>query len=308
MNMIVVIGHRNPDTDSVVAAIAGSYFFNKIGKESRPARAGELNRETKFVLNFFEEKEPELIKDLTGWNFVLVDHNSVKESVEGRDDQKLVAVIDHHYLSGIQTKIPILYRSEPIGSTSTILAKMYWERKIDIPVKIAGLLLSGIISDTLKFNSPTTTDEDRQIAERLAQIANVDIDRLAEEMFEAKSNLDGIPIEEVISQDYKVFESLKGMFGVGVWETVKPEVLIDQKEKIITALREKKEKDKLKWLFFAVVDILKQNSYLLLIGDEEGDLAQRVFAGQADQGIMFLPGIVSRKKQVVPRILDYLNK
>ena len=306
--MIIVIGHRNPDTDSIVSAIVGSYLFNQLGLDSKPARAGELNRETKFVLNYFQQEEPELVENLNGQDFILVDHNSVKESVDGRDDSRLLGVIDHHYLSGVRTEKPILYRAEPIGSASTIIAKMFWEKEIDLPTSLAGLLLSGIISDTLKFNSPTTQEEDKKIAQKLAELAQVDIDQLAEQMFEAKSNLDGFSWDEIISGDYKSFESNSKTFGIGVWETVKPEKLLENKTKIIESLRRKKEQDQLDWLLFGVVDIIEQKTYLFLLGQEEDDLAKSVFGGEIEDSIMVLPGIVSRKKQMVPKILEYLSK
>ncbi|HHD92252.1 MAG TPA: manganese-dependent inorganic pyrophosphatase [Candidatus Portnoybacteria bacterium] len=306
--MIVVIGHKNPDTDSVVSAIVGSYLFNQLGFNSKPARAGELNKETKFILNYFKKNEPELISNLAGQDFILVDHNSVKESVDGRDDHRLAAVIDHHYLSGVQTEKPILYRAEPIGSTSTILAKMFWEKKIDLPQDLAGLLLAGIISDTLKFNSPTTTKEDKEIAQKLADLTKVDIDQLAEQMFEAKSDLGDLSWGEIISKDYKVFEGNSKTFGVGVWETVKPELLLRNRDKIIESMRRKKEIDRLDWFLFGVVDIIKQNTYLFLVDSDETELAQVVFNGKIENRIMFLPGIISRKKQMVPEILKYLNK
>ena len=306
--MIVVIGHKNPDTDSIVSAIVGSYLFNQLGLNSKPARAGELNKETKFILNYFKKDEPELISSLAGQDFILVDHNSVKESVNGRDDHRLVAVIDHHYLSGIQTEKPILYRAEPIGSTSTILAKMFWEKKINLPQDLSGLLLAGIISDTLKFNSPTTTKEDKEIAQNLADLIKVDIDQLAEQMFEAKSDLGNLSWGEIISSDYKVFENNSKTFGVGVWETVKPELLLRNRDKIIESMRRKKEIDRLNWFLFGVVDIIKQNTYLFLVDSDETELAQAVFNGKIENRIMFLPGIISRKKQMVPEILEYLNK
>ena len=181
------------------------------------------------------------------------------------------------------------------------------EKNRDITQEVACLMASAIISDTLFLNSPTTTDEDRTVLEELNKIAELDLEYYSMKMFKAKSSLEGIETSEIIEKDYKFFEMGKSKVGIGVWETVAPETVNEKKAEILEALKNKKQKDGLDYLFFGVVDIIKENTYLYLVGDEETNLAKEIFKGNLEDNVMFAEHIVSRKKQIVPQLKEKLE-
>ena len=300
----IIIGHKSPDTDAIVSVLV---FAKLLGDFALAARAGEINKETKFVLSFFKEKQPVLVKSLKNKKVFLLDHNNPEEAVDGFEQAELVGVIDHHYLSGIQTSSPIYYRAEPIGSSSTIIAKIFKEKNIKLTKKQAGLLLAGVISDTLLFTSPTCTEEDRKIAKELTRISGVKPKELAQKMFKAKSDITGISISALVVKDYKEFKSGNTRFGIGVWETTLPEAVKAKKEQIFPALEKKKETAKLDFIFFALVDIVRQKSELFLL-DKEKKVAEKVFKGEILNNLMLLKGVVSRKKQILPPLVRYFSK
>ena len=178
MKEILIYGHKNPDTDSIMSAIVLEDLENKIGiNKTKACRIGNINKETRFALNYFDATEPELVEKLEeGQEIMLVDHNGYGQSAEGRENAKILRVVDHHNISGIETAEPLFYMSMPVGCTCTILYDMYKMNNIEIESKIAGLMLGAIISDTLLFNSPTCTPKDKEVEEELAKIANVDIE------------------------------------------------------------------------------------------------------------------------------------
>ncbi len=309
MNKIIIVGHKNPDTDSIISAIVAQEFFSKVlSKDAKAYRAGGLNNETKFILEKFGVEIPELVTSTDENDSVaLVDHNESSQIFDGLNYSNVDYIIDHHKIA-VVTEKPIFFRSEPIGSTSSLIAKMFFEKNAEISETSAKLLLAGILSDTLNFVSPTTTEEDKEIAMKLNAIAKLDTEEFVAEMFKAKSSLEGISIEELISLDYKAFEMGAYKVGVGTWETTGPESVNLKKAEILEALTSKKDSDKLDRMFFMVVDILKQNCQLYIIGEEEKALAEKVFGGNVEDGIMFLPGVVSRKKQIIPQLTEELSK
>lgn len=309
MDKIIVIGHTNPDTDSIVAAIAAEEFFSKaFGKKIQAFRAGEINNETKFVLQKFGVEVPELLENPSeDHGIVLVDHNESTQVCPKLNYKNVEYIIDHHKLSVVTDK-PTYCRVEPIGSTSTLIAKMLFENNIEISPTLAGLLLAGILSDTLNFMSPTTTQDDRELAEKINEIAKIDLDEFANGMFRAKSSLEGISAKDITELDYKIYEMGKRKVGIGTWETTLPESVNEKKEEIEQILAEKKKIEDLNCIFFMVVDILKKNCQLYLIGEDEIELAKKVFGGKIENGAMKLAGVVSRKKQIVPPLTEELSK
>lgn len=309
MAKIVVVGHKNPDSDSIISAIAAQEFFSKaLGEDAQAFRAGEVNNETKFILEKFAVEIPVLISSNQEIESVaLVDHNETSQVFDGLDFGKVAYIIDHHKVS-IVTEKPIFCRMAPLGSTSSIIAQLFFEEGLKPTEKTAKLLVAGILSDTLKLTSPTTTDEDKKLVEKLNDVAGLDIEEFAAEMFKAKSKLEGIATQDIITLDYKNFEMGKYKVGVGTWETTSPESVNEKKAEIIYALREKKEVDKLDYIFFMVVDILNQHCQLYIVGEEEKTLAEKVFGKQADNDAIALPGVVSRKKQIIPQLTEELSK
>lgn len=309
MKKVIIIGHKCPDTDSVVASLVAADYCKSVLKiDAKAYRAGELNNETKFVLQELKESAPALIKSLkNSEGIVLVDHNEKSQISDGLNFAQVEMIIDHHKVV-LATEKPIFIRIEPLGSTSSLLAKMYQEAGKKISPKLSKLMLAGILSDTLNLTSPTTTDFDKKLVKDLNKIAKIDIKKFVQEIFAAKSSLKGISLGTLVSQDYKLFEMGKYKVGIGVWETTNPENVNKEKEKIMPLLKNKKIKEKLDYIFFFVVDIIKQSSFLYVIGEDENKLAEKVFGGEKKDNLFFLSGIVSRKKQIIPPITKELSK
>ena len=308
-NKIIAIGHKNPDADSVLAAILVSKFGKKIfGFNVEAVVANEINNETKFILNLLKIKTPRILKKIKNEKVILVDTTEPNQIIDGLTEDNLLAIIDHHNLGGLQSSKPIYTRVEPIGCTGSVMYKILKEENIKIDKVSAVIMIVCIISDTLNFNSPTTTNEDKKILKELNKIAKLNLKKFTKDLFAAKSSLKGISVKDIVNKDYKQFDMGEYKVGIGVWETTNPESVNLQKDKIIKELVRKKKKEKLDYLFFAAVDIVKNNSYLYTIGEEENVLAEKIFKGEVKDEVMFLKNIVSRKKQVVPVLMKELGK
>ncbi len=304
--MIYVVGHKSPDTDSVASAIVLSDYLNKKGLKSKPAINGKLNNESKFVLSLAKREKPQEITKASNKKFFLVDHGSLDQSVDGLEEEAIIGVLDHHKMSGIATDRPIFYRSEPVGSTASLVFILFSEAGIELNKSQKILLLSAIISDTLKFTSPTTTKEDEKIARFLAKETGLRLSDLAKKMFQAKSDISGMRAKDILMKDFKEFKLGKIDIGVGVHETVLTAPVQDMKKEIFEEIdKMKKSKD---LIFFAVIDILKKESLLYLSSEKEKKVAQKVFKGKISKdNIMILPGVVSRKKQIIPPLSEALK-
>ncbi len=303
----IIIGHINPDLDSIVSSVVLSEFLNKTTKEKYEAKsAGKLNKETNFILNYFKCKKPQIIKDLKNKTIFLVDHGEYEQSAPGASDAKIMGVLDHHKMGGLKTSSPIFYRSEPVGSTCTIIAKIFIENNINLNKKQAGLLLSGIISDTLNFTSPTSVLEDKKMAKILEKISKENSKELAEKILEIKSDISGISIEELIERDYKEFKAGKTKFAIGVFETLNPKKI--DPEKVLSSLNKVKKEKKIDLLFFALIDIIKKDTQLFLAGKEEKEVAEKSFLKKASETSLLLKGFSSRKKQILPPLTSFLEK
>ena len=310
MEKVTVIGHKNQDTDSTCAALALAEVLTKAKIFDAKAKIPDaLNRETEYVLNRFKVKKPCKFKLKKGEKLFLVDFNEEEQSPAPFKDVSIEGLVDHHKLKLCFDKdYPIIFRVEPIGSSSSIVAKMFFDHEVALSKQTAGLILSGIVSDTLNFSSPTTTLEDIALGKKLAKLAGVKIKELAEAMFEAKSNLKGISPKKLITTDYKEFRFSKYKTGIGVIETVNPAAALAMEQALRKALSEYKKAQKVNLIFLGLVDILNNNTDLILIGQEEEDAARKVFKGaRVNDGIMHLKGVVSRKKQIVPEFTSKLK-
>ncbi len=296
-----IIGHKNPDTDSICSAIAYQDFLTKQGVEAKAFALGGLNNETKLVLEKFQVEAPEIISKLPERaEVILVDHNERKQTIDNVQDLEVVEIIDHHKVD-IQTDKPISILVKPLGSTCSIIAEKYFDNNVELDKKIAGLLLSAIISDTLFFRSPTTTEKDKNLANELAKIAEVEnMEEWSLEMFKAKSDLGDISVEDLIKLDYKTFTFKDGDYGIGVMETTNINFGLDKKEEILQKLVEIKQKDNLKGVYFVIVDILNEKGYALYSGNDEKELFTKLFKAEDQGGVLFVDKLVSRKKQIVP--------
>ncbi len=310
MEKITVLGHKNQDTDATCAAMAMAELLNKTKQWEATAKISERpNQETAYILKHFKIKAPAKLKPGKEKAFFLVDFNEEEQSPIPFNKIEIEGLVDHHKLKiKLDKDYPIIFRVEPLGSACTIIAKIYQDYGVVLNKKTATLLLCGIISDTLKFASPTTTKEDRQIAKELANIAKIDTEELAGKMFEAKSDLSKLSPQEIINADYKEYRLDKKKIGIGVLETINPASALKKERKIRRALSESKKQNNLDFIFFGIVDILKKNTSFLLMGEEEEKLAVKAFGkGKIINGTINLPGITSRKKQIVPAFTKALK-
>ena len=303
-----IIGHTNPDTDTICSALVYEDFLTQKGISAKAFALGPLNKETKFVFEKFGEKDPEHITELPkGTEIILLDHNEEGQSIDNIKDLDIVEIIDHHKVK-IETDKPISIYIEPLGSSCSIIAKKYFETKTELSKVNASLLIAGIISDTLFFRSPTTTQTDKDLVEKLNEIAQIeDLEKFSLEMFNAKSDLGDMPVEEIIKLDYKIFEFAGNKYGIGVMETTNKDYGLNRKDEITAKLKEIKTKDGLKAVFFSIVDILDEASYTLTSGDEETEMFTKIFGAVEKEGALFVDKLVSRKKQVVPRFQEYIK-
>ncbi len=302
MNKLVVIGHKNPDTDSVISA---KVFANFLKGNAVSKIAGEANRETEFVFSFFKETLPDVVSDeeIEKEEFFLVDHNETMQSVAKKEN--ISGVLDHHTLSGLKTDKPIFFRVEPVGSTSTLVYKMIKERGDSLDKKDAGLLLAGIISDTLNLNSPTTTTEDIDTYYELSKISEIDPNNLAEKMFEAKSDLAEKSIEEVILGDLKEFDFAGKKVVISIAETTSLSYFEENQKEIINTLDKVKKRKNYDALFFGAVDIIKKNTLFYPASLDERGVIKNVFKGEEKENFFVLENIASRKLEIVPPLSVY---
>ncbi len=302
-----VVGHKSPDTDSVVSAIMLSWLLNEQGDSYTPSIAGEVNKETELVLSLFDYEKPEVVNEEGNEDseFFLVDHNDLKQSIA--KPENIIGILDHHLIAGLKTSLPIYFRVEPVGSTSTLVYKLIKENNLAINGKQAGLLLAGIISDTLNLTSPTTTTEDIDYLYELKELSKVDTEELAQKMFEAKSDFTGKNMKEIITGDIKEYDFNNKKVVIGVAETTSLTYFKEKEKEIIKSIKEIKEKGDFDYFFFAVVDIINQNAYLYG-GDDEQKIAKEVLKGKEVGSSIFLENISSRKKELAPPLSDYFNK
>lgn len=305
----ISIGHINPDTDTVLSAILISRFAQEIfGFDVAPKIAGSINNETKYLLEFFNIVKPEIVEKITDENVVLVDTTEPGQILPGLTDVNLAAIIDHHNLGGLKSGKPILARIEPVGCTASVIYKILKERKIKIDAVSAALIIACIVSDTLNLASPTTSPDDKKIIKEANKIAKLDLKEFVKKQFTAKSSLEGITTSDIISKDYKNFVMGKSKVGIGVWETTDAETITSKKNELLAALAQKKEAEKLDFVFFLIVDILKENGIMYVADAPEKNLVEKIFGGKVQNSELFLKGVVSRKKQIVPPLMAELSK
>ena len=245
-----------------------------------------------------------------GKQIILVDHNEKTQAVEGVESAEIMEIIDHHKLGTVETIAPVFFRNQPLGCTATIIFQMYKESGQEIPKQIAGLLCSAIISDTLLFRSPTCTPVDKAAAMELAEIAEIEIEKYAGEMFAAGSNLKDKTVEEIFYQDYKRFEAGKTSFGVGQISSVNEKELQSLKERLLPYIQEKQKEQGIDMLFYMLTNILTQSTTLLCAGQGARQMVSAAFHVDEDQekdGEVLLPNVVSRKKQLIPVIMMTLQ-
>ena len=301
MEKVLVFGHKSPDTDSICSTLAMANLQTKLrGEEVIPCRLGELNEETKYALKYFEVEAPKFIEKVEeGQNVILVDHNEFSQSVDGIENAKIIAVVDHHRINNFQTSEQLFYYAQPVGCTATILLELFKANNIEIEPKIAGLMLSAIISDTLLLKSPTTTDKDKKAVEELAKIANVDISKYGLDMLKAGTDLDKYTEDELIRLDAKCIEKEEIKYVIAQVNTVSIPDVLKRKAKIEEEMNKEILAKGLSLFAFVITDIVNSNSEAIVLGDRT-ELISKSY--EIDDDIAVMPGVVSRKKQILPLI------
>ena len=301
MENIIVFGHKNPDTDSICSSLVMSDLQTKIrGEEVVAYRLGEINEETKYALKYFDVEAPKYIEKIEeGQVVILVDHNEFTQSVDGIEKAKIDTVVDHHRINNFETSEPLFYYAQPVGCTATLLFELYKLNNVKIEPKVAGLMLSSIISDTLLLKSPTTTEKDKNALAELSKIANVDVEKYGLDMLKAGTNLDNYTEDELISLDAKKIEKEDIKYVIAQVNTVSIPDVLKRKDKIEQQINKEIVSKGLSLFVFVITDIINSNSEAIVLGDR-ADAISKTY--EIKDNIAVMPGVVSRKKQVLPLI------
>lgn len=295
----LVVGHKNPDTDSIISAIAVADLMTKRGIECKPAAQGPVVPETAFVLEKFGLVAPEVVTSVAGRQVVLVDHSDLAQAPADLADAEVIAVVDHHKLGDVTTSSPLLMWVWPAGCTGTVIKAMYDFYGIEMPKNIAGGCLCAILSDTVIFKSPTTTEDDKKAVAELAKIAGIsDYQALGMEMFKVKSAVDGVPAKELVFRDYKDFNMNGKKVGIGQLEMIDIAMLDKIKGDLVAEIAAVKA-DGRHSVFLLLTDIMKEGSEMLVCSDDPS-IVEKAFGVKGD-GSVWLPKVMSRKKDVVPK-------
>lgn len=309
------MGHTKPDTDSVVAAMALQYLFEQhsgFGYTDVEAVVSDpLNPETTFLFEKFGVEAPRQITadDINEDDkVVLVDHNEESQRLPGLNPQQIVEIIDHHK-ANVNFGHPIFMTFKTWGSSNTIIYYMMKKAEVQPDKTLASLMLASILSDTVGFKSATSTTKDEEIGKELATLAEIsDIDAFALEIFKAKSDISSLSDEEVVKNDFKVFDFGKKVF-VDQVETVEQDVLVSTKKAdLLAAMAKVKEQEGVDLLFVAVTDILKVNTKLLILGDDEATVATQAFGGEVADNVLDIGPKMSRKKEIAPALEKTLKQ
>lgn len=306
MEKTFIFGHTSPDTDTITSSLVMEDLERKLGNTNAKAyRLGKPNKETEFVLNYLNIEAPELLEEVEEKaNVILVDHNSFKQSVKGIENANIVKVIDHHCIAkDFETASPLFYFAKPVGCTATILFELYRMNQIEIEPKIAGLMLSAIISDTLLFKSPTCTNKDTEAAKELAKIANIDIKEYGMDMLKALTDLSEFSPKELINIDSKEFDANGLKVQVAQVSTADINDVLKDKEEIEKAMKEFMQENSTDLFVLAITDIINSNSKAIVLGDRT-DIIEKGFNTKLENNTVFMPGVVSRKKQIIPVIME----
>ena len=302
-NKIYIFGHKNPDTDSIGSSMVKEILDRKKGINNVEAkRLGNINKETQYMLDYLNLQAPELLEKVEeGQEVCLVDHNEFNQSVEGIEKAKILSVTDHHRIANFETSEPLYYTAKPYGCTSTILFEEFKNNNIEIEKTEAVLMASCIISDTLLLKSPTTTEHDKKALAELEKIASIDVNKYGLEMLKAGTDLDDFSAEELVNLDAKSLDKNGSKFVIAQVNTVSIEDVLKRQEELETAINKEIETKNLDLFVFAITDILNRNSEVIALG-KRVDAVEKAFDKKLEDNKMFLEGVVSRKKQLLPVI------
>lgn len=293
------MGHMNPDTDSIISALAVADLNNKRGISAKAGAQGEPTPETKFVLEKFGLTAPEVVTDVAGKKMYLVDYSDLAQAPKGIGEAEILGIVDHHKLGDVTTSNPLEIWTWPVGCSCTVIKSMYDFYGVEIPKNIAGGLLCAILSDTVMFKSPTCTDADKKAVEALAKIAGVnDVMALGMEMFKVKSAVDGASMKDLVFRDYKDFDMNGKKVGIGQLEVVDLSILDPVKDGLYEEITRVKGEGRHS-VFLLLTDIMKEGSEMLIVSDDPA-VVEKAFGKKPEGKSVWLDGVMSRKKQVVP--------
>ncbi|MQY43257.1 manganese-dependent inorganic pyrophosphatase [Epibacterium sp. SM1969] len=300
-----VFGHKSPDTDSTGSPLIWAWYLNEVkGVAAEAVLLGEPNTEAAFVVEKWGFDKPAIKTEFAaGTPAIIVDTNNPAELPANINELDVQAIIDHHKLvGGLETKGPIDITVRPLACTATIMYDLMGDDAAKMPDNIKGLMLSCILSDTLEFRSPTTTDHDKALAEKLAAELNLDLGAYASEMFAAKSDVSAFSDAELIRMDSKEYAVDGVKFRVSVLETTAPEIPLNRKASLMETYATVQAEDGVDQVLLFVVDILKEEATLLVPNDVVKTVAEKSFGASVEGDSVVLPGVMSRKKQIIPNL------
>ncbi|HHJ7995003.1 TPA: manganese-dependent inorganic pyrophosphatase [Streptococcus pyogenes] len=307
MSKILVFGHQNPDTDAIASSYAFDYLSQKaFGLDTEVVALGTPNEETAFALDYFGVEAPRVVESAKAQGseqVILTDHNEFQQSIADIREVEVYGVVDHHRVANFETANPLYMRVEPVGSASSIVYRMFKENGIEVPKAIAGMLLSGLISDTLLLKSPTTHVSDHLVAEELAELAEVNLEGYGMALLKAGTNLASKSEVELIGIDAKTFELNGNAVRVAQVNTVDIAEVLERQEAIEAAIKDAMAAEGYSDFVLMITDIVNSNSEILAIGANM-DKVEAAFNFTLDNNHAFLAGAVSRKKQVVPQLTE----
>ncbi|MBU0675364.1 MAG: manganese-dependent inorganic pyrophosphatase [Proteobacteria bacterium] len=299
---IHVVGHSNPDTDSVASAIAYANYLKATGTDAvacMQISADKLNPESKVVLEKFGLTAPAELTDAAGKDVALVDFSDLAQGPANLGSANVVGIVDHHKIGDVTTNGPIFFYAKPVGCTCTVLMEMYQNSKVDLPKNIAGAMLCAILSDTVNFKSPTCTNADKVAVAALLPLAGVtDQDALFMEMLKAKSSIAGVPIKDLLFRDYKDFDMNGKKVGIGQIELATLDQVASIRDDLYKAVQDQKA-DGRHSVLFMLTDVVKEGTDLLVASDDNA-LIEKAFGAKISGSSMWVEGMMSRKKQTVP--------
>ncbi|MFT6607283.1 MAG: manganese-dependent inorganic pyrophosphatase [Halocynthiibacter sp.] len=302
---IQVFGHKSPDTDSTGSPLIWAWYLSEVrGTPAVAKLLGEPNTEAAFVLKRWGFERPEIIADVAaGDKVVIVDTNNPAELPASINSADIIQIIDHHKLTGgLETSGPIDITIKPLACTATIMHNLMGENAAKMPENIKGAMLSCILSDTLEFRSPTTTPQDRKLAEELAADLGVEVSAYAAELFEAKSDVSAFSDAELLRMDSKEYPIEGTKFRVSVLETTAPKIILDRQASIMASMAGVAKEDGVDQVLLFVIDILNEEATLFVPNDLVKSLAEKSFGVSVSGDKVVLPGVMSRKKQIIPAL------
>lgn len=305
MSKTLVFGHQNPDTDAIGAAIAFAHLQNELEKDVEAVALGTPNEETQFALSTFGLEAPRVITSVKpeADSVMLVDHNEFQQSAVDIADVAILSVVDHHRIANFETANPLYYRAEPVGCTSTIVLKLYKEANVSVPKEIAGIMLSAIVSDTLLFKSPTCTPEDVAAAKELAEIAAVNVESYGLDMLKAGTNLSTKSVDTLLELDAKSFPMGDKKVRIAQVNTVDIAEVLERQAEFEQVMATENGRNGYDLFLLVITNILDSDSELLVVGEPKANV-EEAFGVTLNNNRAFLPGVVSRKKQIVPQLTE----